>query len=147
MFSLPDDYAWVLLTVSTMSAQCLIAGMSVFKARDKYNIKYPDMGSGRLSTKLSDTEWSQFNSLNRIHLNYVEQLCPATITTLFSGLFYPIPSSIFGAVYIFGRYLYGKGYSKNGPNGRINGMITFNSALTMNLMVFCFGFYKNMYLK
>jgi hypothetical protein len=35
-------------------------------------LRYPDMGNGRYSEKLSYKEWFEFNNAIRVHYNYIE---------------------------------------------------------------------------
>jgi len=40
-----------------------------------------------------------------------------------NGLVYPITSAICGGIWVAGRVIYGYGYAKGGPNGRMFGGI------------------------
>ncbi|KAJ3381246.1 hypothetical protein HDU92_005489 [Lobulomyces angularis] len=115
------DFGYVLLTTMGYSVQAFIEGIQVSSKRKQLGLKYPDMGTGRHAAKLTEKEWDEFNSYQRVHHNYLEQLNLITITTLVAGFFQPRITAGLGAVYIFGRYLYGRGYRKHGPAGRTVG--------------------------
>ncbi|OMJ15307.1 Microsomal glutathione S-transferase 3 [Smittium culicis] len=141
MIAIGTQYAWNLLAVTAMSVQCSMAGLSVAVARKSIGIEYPDMGSGRFSSKLTDEQWLEFNNVMRVHQNYVEGLPVATITTLVSGLFYPKLSAISGAVYILGRFIYGIGYANKGASGRMAGALILDAGLVTNLIASLVGIY------
>ncbi|OMJ12278.1 Microsomal glutathione S-transferase 3 [Smittium culicis] len=141
MISIGTQYAWNLLAVTAMSFQCSMAGLSVVAARKKFGVEYPDMGSGRFSSKLNEEQWLEFNNVMRVHQNYVEGLPIATITTLVSGLFYPKLSAISGAVYILGRFIYGLGYASRGASGRLVGVFILDAGLVTNLIASLVGIY------
>jgi len=124
-----QDYAWVILAAAAMSLQLLFTGFSVGSARKKFNIPYPDMGSGRHAARLSDSDWTVFNNVQRSHLNYVEAFGPAQSLLLLSGLFHPRLSATAGAVYIAGRFAFAIGYRTRGPGGRMAGGIVSNMAM------------------
>ncbi|KAJ1950756.1 hypothetical protein IWQ62_006517 [Dispira parvispora] len=116
-------FAWPILSALSIGVQCFLTGAGVGKARKRYNVPYPDMGSGRHAAKLSDEDWTQFNNVQRTHQNYVEQLSQVQAAVLLAGLFYPCLSSGLGLTYMLGRFLYTRGYRGDGPSGRIPGFI------------------------
>jgi glutathione S-transferase len=116
-----SDFAYVALAASSTVFLYTMLGNSVLKARKKYNVPYPDMGSGIYASKLNEKDWVAFNSVMRSHLNLSEQL-PTYLTLLFSsGLYYPRAAAALGAFYTLGRFLYARGYVNKGPDGRFNG--------------------------
>lgn len=48
-------------------------------------------------------DWYNFNVLQRIHMNYVENISIATTTTLAAGLYNPRYAACAGLTYIVGR--------------------------------------------
>jgi hypothetical protein len=48
-------------------------------------------------------DWYHFNVLQRIHLNYVENISIATTSTLAAGLYNPRYAAYAGLTYIVGR--------------------------------------------
>lgn len=73
-----------MLEMESILRNCLTSNVYVMKLRD----------------------WYQFNILQRIHLNYVENLSFATTATLAAGLFEPKAAAYTGLVYLLGRYSY-----------------------------------------
>jgi len=145
-FTIPSEYAWILLECGIIVTQCVTTGYICFGVRQRMfnkhffdthfpHIKpppingYPDMGHGRFADKLSDDEWIEFNSYQRAHYNYVEG-APAILTNLLvSGLYYPRFTAVCGAAYIVGRAMYAAGYQAKGPNGRMMGVLIVDAAL------------------
>ncbi|PVZ97751.1 hypothetical protein BB558_006285 [Smittium angustum] len=123
MISVSPEYNWNLLAATLMGVQCFYSGLRVYAARRKYNVDYPDMGSGRFAAKLSDKDWKDFNNIMRTHQNYVEQIPIAISAVLIGGLFNPKLTAILGGVYILGRAIYNFGYSRFGPPGRLFGVL------------------------
>ncbi|KAJ1651669.1 hypothetical protein IWQ61_007819, partial [Dispira simplex] len=119
--TIDSAYAWPILSALGMGLQCLVVSSGVAKARKRYNVPYPDMGSGRHAAKLSDEEWTQFNNIQRTHQNYVEQISQVQSAVLLAGLFYPRLSGGLGLAYIAGRFIYTQGYRSKGPQGRLTG--------------------------
>lgn len=52
---------------------------------------------------------------------------------LLSGAFYPRFSAATGAIYVVGRYLYARGYRRDGAKGRTLGAIVLDIALVLLL--------------
>lgn len=50
---------------------------------------YPDTGNGFYSQKLSYKDWYEFNVLQRVHLNYLENMPVALMSLLCSGVYRP----------------------------------------------------------
>ncbi|OMH85368.1 Microsomal glutathione S-transferase 3 [Zancudomyces culisetae] len=137
MVDVYGDYKYNILAAAAMFLQCHIAGIKCYRARLRYKVDYPDMGSGRYSDKLSDKEWVEFNSIIRVHQNYVEQLPIAVGSVLMGGLYFPKFTAILGGVYVLSRLMYAYGYSNFGPNGRLTGAICQNLSAMVNLVA-CF---------
>ncbi|PVU99735.1 hypothetical protein BB559_000456 [Furculomyces boomerangus] len=118
---LSRDFAYDALVVVVMSIQCYASGMMGLKYRKKYNVHHPDMGCGRHAEKLTDEEWEDFNSVIRVHQNYVEQLPIVISSVLIGGLYYPKIAAGMGGLYIVGRMVYIYGYVVHGASGRMAG--------------------------
>ncbi|OMJ17328.1 Microsomal glutathione S-transferase 3 [Smittium culicis] len=125
-----------------MGFQCFVAGTKVADARKKYNVDYPDMGSGRFAAKLSDKDWTEFNNIMRVHQNYIEALPFAMAVVLVSGLFHPTQSALTALAYIVGRYVYANGYSSGGPEARLTGAKISMSALFINFLSSLIGIFN-----
>ncbi|ORY04808.1 hypothetical protein K493DRAFT_311201 [Basidiobolus meristosporus CBS 931.73] len=137
-------YSWCVIAAVGMGFQLLLTGGAVAAARKKYNVPYPDMGNGRLSTKLTDEEWTSFNNVQRTHQNYVEQISTAQSLVLLGGLYFPEVSATLGAIYILGRAIYTEGYKRVGPRGRIYGVIPIDLSLLGLVGVTLFGAAKTL---
>ena len=71
---------------------------------------YPDMGNGYYSSKLTYKQWFDFNIVQRIHGNFLEQVQIVTLLVLVAGLKHPSIAVILGGVYSLGRFLMAAGY-------------------------------------
>lgn len=58
------------------------------------------------------------SAAQRAHANFTENLTPAVIGMLVTGLKFPIAAAIGGGAWSFFRVLYARGYAANGPAGR-----------------------------
>ena len=86
---------------------------------------YPDMGNGRYAAKLSYRDWFEFNSAQRIHYNYLESAACVIVFVLIGGIVYPWEAVAAGGAYIIGRVIYHIGYARQGPKGRVVGLLFF----------------------
>jgi glutathione S-transferase len=59
-----------------------------------------------------------FNSAQRAHLNFVENIASILFAVTFGGLYYPLVEIGFGLAIAVGRLIYALGYSTKGPKGR-----------------------------
>ncbi|PIA14224.1 hypothetical protein COEREDRAFT_82895 [Coemansia reversa NRRL 1564] len=112
------NFGYCVLAAVGISFQCIMAGSAVAAARKKYNVNFPDNGGGRFSDKLSDEDWVKFNNIKRVSDNYSEQVGIVLSMLIMAGLFQPKLAASLGATYIFGRFLFGRGYISKGPEGR-----------------------------
>lgn len=104
----PDKYGFVILcstVVPLVSAQ--IMGSSVMKARDKFNVQYPNLYATPGYHKQAD----EFNRVQRGHQNMLESWTTFTAVSLLGGLKYPIAVSIYGILYSVGNILFQVGYA------------------------------------
>jgi len=142
-FTFPEFYGWILFELMIIGFQIQIQGFfaggmrrklfskefyekhfPTWKGKIHSNEGYPDMGSGRISDKLADSDWFAFNNAQRAHYNYLEQAHTVVIALVIAGLTYTRLSILLGAVYIIGRELYSWGYRSGGPKARTPGAIT-----------------------
>lgn len=82
------DFGYVLLAAGAIALQCYLTGAGVGSARKKYKVDYPDTGCGRYSTKLSDKEWVEFNSVMRAHLVSYLLLLPVDPRSMLLNVLY-----------------------------------------------------------
>ena len=80
---------------------------------------YPDSGSGRYTMKAGYGAWMNFNGAQRGHLNYAENITQILTMMLTCGLYFPVATTVIGAVYCLARVMYAVGYKLLGPKGRI----------------------------
>ena len=80
---------------------------------------YPDCGSGRYTMKAGYGAWMNFNGAQRAHLNYAENITQILTMMLTCGLYFPVATTVIGAVYCLARVMYAVGYKLLGPKGRI----------------------------
>ncbi|KAJ1930482.1 hypothetical protein IWQ60_000267 [Tieghemiomyces parasiticus] len=123
VLTIDPNFGWSVLAALAMGVQCFVAGGTVAAARKKYNVPHPDCGAGRHASKLSDEDWKKFNVIQRCHLNYVEMLSLAQSSVLLAGLFFPRVAGALGLSYIFGRFLYARGYVGSNPQARAPGFM------------------------
>ena len=123
------DYAYPYSALATLVIVLLVVMFTatVGKMREKHGIKAP-VTTGHL----------EFESANRVHLNTLEQLVvflpvmwifAATVSDLYAGAA--------GALWIFGRILYSRGYMEE-PSKRHNGF-------TVGLVAFAIPFFWSLY--
>ena len=128
----PADYKWVLLALVGVffANQYLVIG--VMQARKKYGVKYPN-----LYAPPGHKNEEAFNCAQRAHQNTVESQALFLVELVIVGLFYPLFAATCGALYSVGRILYGYGYAKNGPDGRLIGsLISHLGDLPLQIAVF-----------
>ena len=128
----PADYKWVLLALVGVffANQYLVVG--VMQARKKYGIKYPN-----LYAPPGHKNEEAFNCAQRAHQNTVESQALFLVELVIVGLFYPLFAATCGTLYSVGRILYGYGYAKNGPDGRLIGsLISHLGDLPLQVAVF-----------
>jgi len=115
--SLSKDFGYA---IGVCGLSCVVAqygAVKVMQARKKYGIKYPTLYSnGKEKSDLA------YNCAQRAHQNTLENLPMVNLMTLSSATVFPKTASIFGAIWVLGRFLYIRGYnSGKGPEGRMLG--------------------------
>jgi len=158
--ALPPGYGLILLEIILIAVHCTITGYAgVGTARRKIFTKaffstnfpelkdpppggYPDMGSGYYSNKLNHDDWFYFNSAQRAHYNYLENLTSTLVTVAIAGLIYTKITLIAGIVFMIGRALYGYGYTQQGPRGRRMGSRVAGAAQVIILILAIISCYE-----
>ena len=144
---LPADYKWVGLVVLILNLECFFLGFIYINMKrgktftlefmkthftdlveDAFRTAprkggYPDTGNGWHATKLEYLPWLDFNTAQRSHLNFVENLPAMTFLTMFAGLFYPLTAMAIGIGLIASRTVYIVGYFFDNPASRFFGFI------------------------
>ena len=67
-------------------------------------------------------KWMEFNLVQRVHYNYLENFTQIVVMLLFAGLHFPITTTVIGGFYFLGRCIYTIGYEA-GPQYRIKGFL------------------------
>mmetsp|Transcript_14928 Transcript_14928/g.24418 ORF Transcript_14928/g.24418 Transcript_14928/m.24418 type:complete len:145 (-) Transcript_14928:34-468(-) len=115
-FQLPDDFGYVVLAHMFSWISNTYLTINVVKARKKYDVKYP-----ALYAPADHKNAEEFNCVQRAHQNTLENWGPVQILMAFNGILHPKFAATCGAIWAVGRIVYGWGYSKNGPSGRMAG--------------------------
>ena len=149
--TLTPDHGYVLLGLVAIPFHCFLQGFAVAKVRYRvFNEKYieenlreeneelakngrelikkgchPDNGLGRLSSKLSISDWMDLQQAQRAHMNYLESLTLTQSLLAVAGYFYPIPASIIAGIHLIGRQLYCSGF-RTRPGARGPGFLISN---------------------
>ncbi|CAJ1345498.1 unnamed protein product [Effrenium voratum] len=113
---IPDAFGYVVLAHCMSWISNFYLTINVVKARKQFNVKYP-----ALYAPESHEKAEQFNSVQRAHQNTLENWAPVQLLMVFNGLVHPKFAAACGMIWAVGRIIYGYGYAKNGPNGRVIG--------------------------
>ncbi|KAI9220384.1 hypothetical protein BC828DRAFT_383669 [Blastocladiella britannica] len=133
------EFAYVVLGVLGILVHYTRTSLLCNDARKRYNVPYPDMGSGIFAAKLSEKDWIAFNNVQRAHYQYLEQLPTAISLAVLAGLYRPQLSAVMCLTYVLGRELYSHGYIKHGSSGRFNGIALITPSLFTWLGIAAFG--------
>ena len=95
------------------------AAHQVVLARRQIGLKYP--AEYHFPIDETDKDKFRFNCTQRAHANLLELLPTFLILFNVAAVSFPKAGSAVGAVWIFARVLYQKGYGKYGPPGRTRG--------------------------
>ncbi|XP_068121524.1 glutathione S-transferase 3, mitochondrial-like isoform X2 [Hyperolius riggenbachi] len=109
---IPQNFAYVVLTLIYSFVMNMYLAINVGKARKKYGLKYPAM--------YSDKE-NVFNCIQRAHQNTLELYPAWLIFQLIAGLAFPLSSSVLGAIWVTSRFSYAHGYYTGDPEKRLKG--------------------------
>lgn len=104
----PNNYGYVILScVLGQMVTSVYMGGTVMKAREKYDVPYPNL----YATPGYHKEADAFNRVQRGHQNMFELMSTFSLMTLIGGLKYPIACSVYSTLYNVGSVLFQKGYS------------------------------------
>jgi glutathione S-transferase len=123
ILELPDQYGFVLAAATSTFFLNYVHMVLTVKARKQSNIAYPNAyASDELAKK--DPAAFAFNCAQRAHANFSENQPSVLGALLIAGLRNPVPASILGATWAFGRLWYALGYTSSaGPKGRARGAV------------------------
>jgi len=122
-------------------------GIKVGKARQKYNVQYPNMyaypglkQSSEAENLIGDDDATKFNCVQRAHQNHLEQL-PCFLALFFGGMFsFPMVTGFATIVWILGRYAYACGYYQSAEK-RMWGAFQYIGVLTLIVLNVIFAVY------
>jgi glutathione S-transferase len=116
-------YSFVLAAATSTFFLNYVHMVLTVKARKQSNIAYPNAyASDELAKK--DPAAFAFNCAQRAHANFSENQPSVLGALLIAGLRNPVPASILGATWAFGRLWYALGYTSSaGPKGRARGAV------------------------
>ena len=117
-FAFPPGYGYCFAVLGASCSMNFYLMVNVVMARKKYDIQYP-----ALYAPAGHKYEKEFNSVQRAHQNTLESLGPVMLQMMACGLKHPITAATCGALYVLGRVIYGYGYAKGGPEGRMAGGI------------------------
>eukprot|EP00200_Dunaliella_tertiolecta_P005493 CAMPEP_0202342658 /NCGR_PEP_ID=MMETSP1126-20121109/3133_1 /ASSEMBLY_ACC=CAM_ASM_000457 /TAXON_ID=3047 /ORGANISM="Dunaliella tertiolecta, Strain CCMP1320" /LENGTH=147 /DNA_ID=CAMNT_0048933655 /DNA_START=56 /DNA_END=499 /DNA_ORIENTATION=+ len=125
------EHGYVLaMYVASMFVHNAYMPIQVGQARKKYGVKYPAMYATEADTK-DEKARNTFNCVQRAHQNCLENL-PTFLSLLgAAGIKYPVVAASAGAVYLFGKVLYFRGYSTGVPSKRMQGWPAYFGLLTL----------------
>jgi glutathione S-transferase len=107
VIEVPPQYGWLVLGagIGTYITSFVLSG-PVMKARDQYNVPYPNLYAVPGYHKNAD----EFNRVQRSHQNYLENMGAYVTMALIGGLKYPIANALGAISFCVGSILYQKGY-------------------------------------
>ncbi len=152
-----NDYKYVLLVTLWIAFQCYLTGFILVEGKriklytedylkknyleehqkafpnDKRvpKLGYPDMGNGWYSSKLTYKEWFEFNIVQRIHMNFLEQLMIVSFLLLTAGLKHPVYTVYAGVAYAVGRVIQVFGYKRSVDGRKPGGLVFILSLLAL----------------
>jgi len=114
----PVGFSWV--TASLLSVATLLQwqGLSVCGARKKAHISYPLAYADKAEQEASK-EAMIFNCMQRAHQNTLENAPVVVLTTVISGLRYPIPAAAGCGLWVLSRFVYTVRYGAGDPKKRM----------------------------
>ena len=101
----------------------------------------PDQGTGWYSKKLGYKEWVQFNSAQRIIMNYVESFPYLIVSSLVAGFYFCEVAIACVFLTLLGRIAYAVGYKKSPQYRTAGGIIIQLSALLLMALAFASSFF------
>ncbi len=117
-FQFPKGYGYVFSVLGASGFMNIYLMLKVSKARKEYNVDYPD-----LYARESNEKKKEFDCVQRAHQNTLESYPIVMLQMVLGGMVYPVWSAIFGGIWTVSRVIYGYGYAKSGPKGRMLGGI------------------------
>ncbi|KAI1164369.1 MAPEG family protein [Nemania serpens] len=118
----PKQYGYVLaVATSTIFINTYHKSLT-YSARKASGIQYPTSYATQEQAD-RDPKAYKFNSAQRAHANFTENLAPFVTALLIAGLGYPEFATYAGAAWVVGRFAYAFAYAKYGPRARTAGYV------------------------
>nr|ABI14208.1 MAPEG family protein [Pfiesteria piscicida] len=131
-FQLPADYGYVVLAHGLPWISNTYLTVQVAMARKKYHVEYPALYADK-----DHPQADEFNCVQRAHQNTLESWAPVQLLMAFNGIMFPRFAASCGAIWAVGRIIYGHGYARKGPKGRMAGGMLSHLG-DMPLLIGCF---------
>ncbi|KDQ08886.1 hypothetical protein BOTBODRAFT_59094 [Botryobasidium botryosum FD-172 SS1] len=118
--AVPENYAYVLLAVSTIPWLNVFQAFTVGRARKRAGIAYPQAYAEKQQAAASP-DAMRFNCAQRAHAHTLEWVSQIIFSTLLAGLRYPILAASLGGLWVVGRVAFTLGYATGDPAKRHRG--------------------------
>ncbi|KAI0472186.1 MAPEG family protein [Xylariaceae sp. FL0804] len=137
----PREYGYVLTAAASSFFVNTYHFYLTATARKASGLAYP-IPYATAEQAEKDPKAFRFNTAQRAHSNYTENLAPFVGALLIAGLEYPMPAAYLGATWVVGRFWYAYGYVNQGPPGRIPGFLASSlSDLGLKVMAVLAGYH------
>ncbi|KAJ7964389.1 Microsomal glutathione S-transferase 3 [Quillaja saponaria] len=134
--SLPKEYGYVALVLVLYCFINFWMAGQVGRARKRYNVPYPTLYAAESDNK----DAKLFNCIQRGHQNSLELMPIYFMLMVLGGLKHPCASAGLGALYVFTRFYYFKGYATGDPQNRLKiGKYGFLALLGLMICTISFG--------
>ncbi|KAF5385167.1 hypothetical protein D9615_001343 [Tricholomella constricta] len=133
-FTAPQGFQYV--GASLLSTVLVLAGQNfiVSKWRKRSGIKYPQLYAEKAEAAASKDALI-FNCAQRAHQNTLENIPIVYVTTLLTGLKYPILAASACAMWSVSRIGYTRGYLTGDPSKRANGLYVLGALGSITLLL------------
>ncbi|KAI9807790.1 MAG: hypothetical protein M1825_005095 [Sarcosagium campestre] len=118
---IPADYGYVLLVSSASFVLGILHSMGTARERRHAKVPYPHAYAPPSAYERDAVAATRFDSAQKAHANFSENLTPAVGSMLLAGLEYPRLAAGLGAAWVLGRTLYVVGYVGSKPGGQGKG--------------------------
>lgn len=120
-FQFPSDYKFVLASLALIPAFNTYLGFTVIKAREAANVELPLLFASEADAAANPIK-HQFNCTQKSAMNFQEHMPSFAIGAIVSGVAFPRATAAAVVIWLFGRFLYHRGYSTGDPKKRGRGI-------------------------
>ena len=136
---LTQSHGYIILSILAQIGYGLYLRGFEDDAREKYDVPFPDMGSGRFAIKLSDEDWKRFNCIIRTaNQNIVLNM----VSSVISGVFRPKASLVLTLLGLYGRHQFNIDCMSEDPERRMRWIPLTSTCTVVQLVIALFGVYK-----